>query len=172
MDYFILTMDSTVKKPILPLDCKNISKNKIITIDESENMEYLRISKFKSDKSTEYSDIIVSPLYMVSNNLKITMKEYCPDLCTLGVQLFDQNGMDKLYWILALENLACLSNEAKFHPDGTVKELILSKDSIKDKKIFKIAGTHESYLVINLNLAEKILRKEFYGILLRKVKVI
>lgn len=172
MEYFILTIDSTVKKPIYPLDCKNISKNKILTIQESEGMEYLRISKFNSDKTTEYSDIIINPLYMVSNNLKAIIKENYFDLYTLGVQMLDQNGEGVLYWILALEELDCVSPKTSFNPDGTLKELILDKDIIKYKKIFKISGIFESILIVNLDLAEKMLNSDLYGIFIKKVKVI
>lgn len=172
MEYFILTIDKTVKKPISPLGCNNISKGKILKISETENMEYLRVARFTSDKNTEYSDIISSPLYMISNKLKFSIKDYYVDFITLGVQMFDQHNNAFLYWMPALEEVNCVSDKSVFNPDNTIRELVLDYSKISTKKIFTIAKIHEPYIIINLNLAEKILRSDFYGILLKKVRVI
>lgn len=172
MDYYILSISPDVKKTIKPHDCSNIFKGKILTLDNLDGIDYLRASKYTKDKNTEESDIIVNPIYMISNKFKILIKEYYIDLETIAIQFLDQNNETLLYWVPAVENLDCISDITLFNPDMTIKDLYIDSKKIQDKKIFKIKNVLEPFLIVDLYIAEKILQSDLYGVLLRKVKVV
>lgn len=172
MDYYILNISSDVKKTIKSHDCSNIFKGKILTLDNLDGLDYLRAAKYTKDKNTEESDIIVNPIYMISNKFKNLIKEYYIEFETIAIQFLDQNNETLLYWVPAVEDLDCISDRAIFNPDKTIKELYIDRTKIQDKKIFKIKNVLEPFLIVDLYIAEKILQSDLYGVLLRKVKVV
>ena len=52
-----------------------------------------------------------------------------------------------------------------------VKKIILKKEKIKEKKIFKIKESSKTLIVIRLDVAESLLRRNFKGICLERLEL-
>ena len=172
MNYFILGQDERISYAIEPIGLSQVIKQEwLMTKEGIHELDKLDCQFSMKEKSTnEAIDVIEKPIRLVSDRLKKLMKAHIPSLPTKSVVLVDKkNGSQLLYWILIPETVACFSNQTEFHPDGTIKTLVIEEDVAKPYPIFKIEGVRENVLIINLAVAESILRRSFYGIRLQKV---
>lgn len=64
----------------------------------------------------------------------------------------------------------CLSPKAEFNKDDTLERLVIDETKIGFTKIFKVDGILENFIMISLDLAESILRRDFTGIKLERVE--
>jgi len=76
------------------------------------------------------------------------------------------------YSLPIFEEIECLSDKAELNLNKTVvKKIVLNKEKIKDKKIFKIKESSKPLIVIRLDVAESLLRRDFRGIKLERLQV-
>lgn len=70
------------------------------------------------------------------------------------------------------EEIEALSEKSEWNLNKTVvKKIILDKEKIKDKKIFKIKESEKTLIVVRLDVAESLLRREFKGMCLKRLEV-
>ncbi|MBM7556785.1 hypothetical protein [Halanaerobacter jeridensis] len=118
------------------------------------------------------TDFIARPLLLISDPLKELFEKYQADIFFKPVVLFDPQWEDQvLYWIMIPESIGCLSRASQFNRDGTVEKIVIDSQRTAGANIFKIAETVEPTIVVNLAVAESILRREFIGVDLKKVEV-
>jgi hypothetical protein len=77
-----------------------------------------------------------------------------------------------VYWLTLIDKIECVSEESEFKKDKSIKKLVLDKEKIGNKKIFRVEGVVEKIIVINQDIAESILRRYFEGIGIEKIKSI
>ena len=73
---------------------------------------------------------------------------------------------------LPFEMIECLHESSKKYTNGTIEELVLERKKIGEKQIFRVTPLLEYKVIISLPVAESLLRRRFYGIGLKRVKVI
>lgn len=70
------------------------------------------------------------------------------------------------------QEIECLSEKSELNLNKTVvKKIILDKEKIKNKKIFKIKESLKTLVVIRLDVAESLLRREFKGMCLERLEI-
>lgn len=70
------------------------------------------------------------------------------------------------------QEIECLSERAELNLNRTVvKKIILDKEKINGKKIFKIKESEKTLIVVRLDVAESLLRREFRGMCLKRLEV-
>ena len=70
------------------------------------------------------------------------------------------------------QEIECLSENAEFNLNKTlVKRIILDNKKINGKKIFKIKESSKTLIVVRLDVAESLLRREFSGICLERLEI-
>ncbi len=76
----------------------------------------------------------------------------------------------KIYNIPIWEEINALheGSESKFN---VVKKIVLDKEKIKNHKIFRIKESDKTLVVVRLDVAESLLRREFEGIYLERLDV-
>lgn len=97
-----------------------------------------------------------------------------PYLCWRCIQLVGAEGDEQepfRYWAYDLPSISCVHQSSQFYPNRMLKELVLERAKIQDEFLFLVEGLLEKRVVINLELAEKIMRKVPYGLELKKVEV-
>ncbi|WP_042473912.1 hypothetical protein [Bacillus ndiopicus] len=172
MNYFILRQDHRIIQAVEPIGITKVLKKELLTIERIEEIELLnRQFPIATKKKTDYIDFIERPIALFSDTLKQLIEKYDTSLLWKSVVLADiPNVKQTLYWLAILPKIACLSPKTEFHLDGTLKKLIIDEEKAKPYSIFQIEGIYETFIFINIELAESILRRRFQGIQLEKVQ--
>ena len=75
-------------------------------------------------------------------------------------------------YIPILEEIESLSEKSEKGVNKTIyKKIVLDKEKIKDKKIFKIKESSKTMVVVRLDVAESILRRKPKGVFLEKLEI-
>lgn len=165
MNYFILSQDSRVDNAIKKSNVKSL-EGKDLTINKFSPIA-LRI---KGDENKIYGDLIEGKITLVSDNLKSLIEKYDENIFFRPFVFQDiENKIQSVYWFAIFEQLNCLSKESEFNKDGSLKKLVIDKDKANGYRIFKVNGIIEDYIIISLDLAESILRRDFLGLKIKKI---
>ena len=106
--------------------------------------------------------------FYVSDDFKELLDLYTDNLSAFPVFITDKNQKgQKVYWRVVIELVDCVVTE----PNMNYVSLTLHKSGPGCKHIFRIAFEKQEYLIVSLNLAETILRKEPAGIRFLPVKL-
>lgn len=171
MDYFLLKQDNRYtstpqiinffqrinSKDLNPLRSDNIPENNSFFVRSSENNRFL--------------DIIDKPIFLVCEQMRNIMAKYNRNIIFKRVALIDrENKNQKIYNIPIWEEINALheDSEIKFN---VVKKIVLDKEKVKNRKIFKIKESDKTLIVIRLDVAESLLRREFEGISLERLEI-
>lgn len=173
MEYFILGQDSRIMDAIKPLGASGLSGRTPFQTDELlEPDEEIVQFYLKASSSPRYVDFIQDPGPLVSDGLKLILEKYQPQLFFKPVVLADRERQRQtLYWLMVPDRVNCLSADCEINKDGTVKRLVIDERKVNRAKVFRVAGIMEQYTLIRLDVAESLLRRDFYGIRLQRVRV-
>lgn len=175
MDYFILVQDRRIADAIEPAGLGKMVKRvpfhaaELVALDEQIVPIYL-----KSGSHKRYIDFIENPVTLVSDQLKQILEKYEPKLFFKPMMLMElgkRPPRQELYWLMAAQRIDCLSPQSEFNINGTLKRLVIDDKKISREKIFQIKGIIEDLLLIRLDVAESLLRRDFTGIKLKKVQL-
>lgn len=175
MEYFELSQNKKVENPIelLGLDpqeyCYAMKK------EDFEKLEKLKVAYFSGREFEEICDIIKTPTFMISDEMKKLFLLYEKEIEFKSVQIFPTATESKqypLYWVPRFEEINCYHKNTVIHDLGSVKRLVLEQSKIGNKQIFRLPGLLEYKVVVSMPVAESILRRRFYGVGLQKIEVI
>ncbi|WCN36416.1 serine protease [Aneurinibacillus uraniidurans] len=161
MRYFRIVQDERVPNAVEPVGISQIMEEKDPPVVQIPVRE-----------SGEFVDFIERPLPILSDRMKRVVTMHDPYVPVKLVVLVDRNeGKQEVYWHVMPPHVECLSAKSEFHRDGTVKRLVLEEEPIKGYPMFTIAGIRERSIVVNLTVAESLLRRECLGIRLKRVEL-
>lgn len=105
--------------------------------------------------------------------MKKIIEKYDPEILFKTVPLIDLKYKKQgNYYMPIFEEVECLSEKAELNLNKTVvKKIILDKEKIKNKKIFEIKESEKTLVVVRLEVAESLLRREFKGMSLKRLEV-
>lgn len=174
MNYFILTQDERIPNVVEPVGIARTIQKELLATEHLAELEALdRQFPVLEKAEKDYIDFIEKPIPLLSNSLKRLLQKYAPKMPMKSVVLVDQKQMSQeLYWLMIPPAIACLSSQTEYHPDGTVKKLVIEESLAASHSVFKIEGLRETHIVINVALAESLLRRDFRGIRLRKIQTV
>ena len=173
MDYFLLKQDEEyTNAPVLidvfkKIDVRNINLLNAHKIDD------IIIFNVKCTDETEFLDILDRNLFLISEEMKKIIGKYDLGIIFKTIPLIDlERGKQGNYYMPIFEEIGALSEEAEWNLNKTVvKKIILDKEKIKNKKIFKIKESEKTLIVVRLDVAESLLRREFKGMCLKILEV-
>ncbi|MEC1180054.1 serine protease [Metasolibacillus meyeri] len=171
MNYFIVKQDQRILQAVEPIGLTKVLKKELLTVERMDELERVnRQFSIAANKAPDYIDFIERPVALFSDMLKQLIEKYDTRLPWKSVVLADiPNVQQTLYWLAILPKVVCLSPQTEFHLDGTLKKLVIDEEKAKPYSIFQIEGIYEPFILINIELAESILRRRFRGIQLQKV---
>lgn len=169
MKYFLLSKD---KAFITAPDILNWYEDlKLIDEKNLYKMEKRKILKIKGEKRRVWTDVISVPNFFVSKKIKEIIEKYDNKIKFKQVILLDsENETKEVYYLPLLEFIDCLSDKSNIKMNR-IEKGVLEKEKIKDKIIFRIGDVKNRYVVIRLDLAESILRRNARGISLEEIEV-
>ena len=173
MEYFKLEQDKRVPYGVLMQGLSKMEniqdtlKGNIIPLKRM-NVVFVPPSRFNW-----YPDVLDRQLFLVQENVKEAFDLYQPDLQYRYFCLLDnQNQVHKFYYAPALEMVDCLSEESGCNLDKSViRNVVLRKESIDGKDLFRIAGVKELVVIVSLPMAESLLRRRPKGIRISHVEI-
>lgn len=172
MNYFILSQDERITNAVKPVGIAQVIKKELLTIERMEELEELERQFPVLEKGEMvYTDLIEKPIMLISDAVKQLVEKYVPNMPFKAVVLTDMPKlMQTLYWLVIPPRVRCLSAQTEFHLDGTLKKLVIDEQLGAPYSFFQIEGIKEQFIVVNIELAESILRRDFRGIRLQKIQ--
>lgn len=173
MDYFLLKQDERYKNIPRIEDVFNKIDVRNINLLNAHKLEDMIIFNVKCDEKTTFLDILDTQLFLISEDMKKIIEKYNPGIIFKIIPLIDlPHERQENYYLPIIEEVDCLSENAELNLNRTVvKRIILSKEKIKNKKIFKIKENSKTLIVVRLDVAESLLRREFKGICLERLEL-
>lgn len=170
MNYFLISKDEIYKKAP---DIINWYEDERLINERNLNLlKNRKILKIRNEEKRVWTDIISNPNFFVSEKVKGVINKYDNKIKFKQVILLDVVGAEaEVYYLPILKFINCLSEESEII-GNTIKRCVIKKEIIKDEKIFRIGDVNKRYIVVRLDLAESILRRETRGIKLEKIEVI
>jgi predicted RNA-binding protein len=166
--YFEIYQDKRIEQCIEPRG----ALKKIDFKDDKEEIENMATQLFLTEKKeNEYVDYIERPGLLISDNLKEVFEKYKEEIISRPVVLSDKkNKKQTVYWQIAIKAIDCISDKSEFDKNGTLKKLVIDEKKAGLKRIFKVKGILENIIIIRLDVAESILRRDFTGIALKRIE--
>lgn len=173
MEYFILEV-SQQYTPMKPINYKGKLDERTIRTTKPRNMPKRMFFFIEKSMQTVDTDIITFPCFLVSKEAYETIHSYDPGMAFTRILLFDQfNKKSKIYYLPYLKEIDCLSDKSKLNLDRSVIfDAYLEGDKIKEKPLFLVAGINCRCILIRLDLAESLLRRNIIGMGLRETTMI
>lgn len=173
MSYFILSQDNRLLDAVEPTGLTELITKEMLTEEKVHLLDELVLQvPIQRREHVTYVDFIQRPIPLLSDHLKQLVVKYVPKMLCKAVVLADREQMRQdLYWVFVPPRVNCLSDRAEFNQDNTIKRLIVDQNKIGGRTFFQIDGIREEHLVVNVGLAESILRRDFTGLQLQKVEL-
>ena len=172
MNYFIISQDRRIESYIEPTGILSVIDKDMLKEENLYELDDLPITvNIKKDNNSQYIDLIDNPVYLISDKLQKLLKKYDENIFFKPVVFTNLEEMSQvLYWLIAPETLNCISSKSEFNKNGTIKKLVINKKKAFPYKIFKVDNIIEDFIVVTLDVAESILRRDFAGINFKKVE--
>lgn len=173
MDYFLLSQDKRcTNTPQIKELFKNINP-KYMNIFDADKIDDGIPLFIKSEENIQYADVLDKQIFIVSEEMKKIMEKYDLDIIFKRLGLIDyEKSEQKIYYLPIFNEVEALSGKSEFNLNKTlVKKIVLDKEKIKNKKIFKIKESDKTLVVVRLDAAESLLRRNFKGISLEKLEI-
>jgi hypothetical protein len=173
MDYFLLKQDERYTNTPRIIDLFKKMDVRNINLLNAHKIEDIMIFKVNTSDRSEFLDILDNQLFLISKPMKEIIEKYDSGILFKTLALIDQlHNKQENYYLPIVEELDALSDNAELNLNKTVvKKLILNKEKINGKKIFKIRESSKPLIVVRLDVAESLLRRNFKGMKLERVEV-
>lgn len=163
MDYFLITQDQRIVNRVEPVGTTPLIQD---SHDETTPVQL----EIKAKDSVEYVDFIERPVPLLSDRLKQLLKLYEPEMAFYPVILTDSRHCSQtLYWKPNLPKLECLSSQAEFHKNGTIKQLVVNESQLSGWRLFQVDQVLEPFIVFDLMIVESMLRRGLTGFKLTRI---
>lgn len=165
MDYFIMKTDVRLRRlpqiqfPQEIFEVEN-SKTSIVYVKEHNGL------------NIDYADYLEKPGPLIAEKFHHILQKYQRDVVFRRMMLVEKDtGQQTPYYLMLPPEVMCAdSNETKCDARGNVQDFVLNTEKVGKRTIF-FAKDFNRQLVVRLDVAESILRREANGIWFEPVKV-
>jgi len=170
MKYFELTLNSVIYKnaPSL-INWYGIQDVRLIKWDSYHKLKNRNIYTIESSTETVFTDIISFPFLLVSSKVKDTIQMYGDKVVFKETILLDaKNQTDKVYYLPVMQE----NSKIKLAYAMKTKNSVCNKNVpewVNERNIFWISEKGKRHTIINLDLAESLLRRKAIGLQLKEV---
>lgn len=129
--------------------------------------------KDERDNEIFFPDVLCNPFLLLSETCIKTVMMYQQDILYTGIKLWNKgSGLNRTYFLPVLDELECMSDETRYNSVGNrIIRLVLDREKIGQKAIFKIKGFDEKGFVGRLDFIESILRRSVRGIKFTEIEI-
>lgn len=166
MDYFIMKTDERVcKMPEIQLPKELfLLKQAKEKVKDIPNVSIAYISG-NSGLNIEYADYYEKPIPLIAEKFQKILQKYQQDALFHRVTLIEkETGQQKPYYFLLPPEIVCVDKVAsKYDEAGNIQDFVLDIEKVGKQRIF-LAKDYKKKLLVRLDVAESILRREPNGI--------
>ncbi|MGN0161106.1 MAG: imm11 family protein [Lachnospiraceae bacterium] len=174
MKYFVLREDKEITNPIVIEKIDNGTY-----MDGASGKEFMKapkmiVSYYQNSQEIEKPDVLYSPAFLVSEPLRKLLLSYDSKIRFKGIRCYPRAVEDPealLYWWPYLKKIDCMSKETEKYPTGFVKKLVIEEKKIQNVPIFMVGGLLETVIVVSMELAESMLRRNMWGMEFESVAI-
>lgn len=166
MDYFIMKTDERLcrlPKMQMPkeLSFMEMTRQKV----EKITMPSIVYVKGEHGLSIDYADYLEKPIPLIADKFQKILQKYQQDMLFHRVILIEkETGQQRPYYLMMPPRIICADKEeSRYDAMGNVQDFVLDMKKVGDRKIF-LAEDYERQLLVRLDVAESILRRESDGI--------
>lgn len=173
MDYFLLSQDKRYSNSPQIKELFKTINSRDINFLNADNIEDNNVLFIKSQENIEYLELLDTQIFLMSENMKKIIEKYDSSIIFKRICLIDyEQKKQKIYYLPIFMDFEVLNEKSEFNLNRTVvKKIVLDEKKIKNKKIFKIKESDKTLIVIRLDVAESLLRRDFKGIFLKRLEV-
>jgi len=165
VDYFIMETDKRLRR--LP----QIQLPQDLFETEAMKTSAVYVKEHKG-LSIDYADFLEKPGPLIADKFQKILQKYQRDMVFRRVILIEKEaGLQKPYYLMIPQELMCASKEeSEYDTRGNVQDFVLDVEKVKRRAIF-FAKDFNRRLIVRLDVAESILRREANGVWFEPVKV-
>lgn len=170
MEYYIMSLDKRIQNKFILQKFPDAGTVEYDISEADQLKEHTVLHTIESDKSA-YPDVLEEPLYMVSQKVREVLELYDESAIYKTVSMLNMPRNKRTwYYVLLVDRIECLHRDTEFYPDKSIKRLVLDREKIGKKTIFKIQGIGPAYVVVTIDIVESLLRRGCYGVRFTKVE--
>lgn len=171
MRYFLIEEDDRIaQRPCIlnwhdKIDVRNIHQETSYKLPKRELV-------FVADHSkTVFTDIVSYPFFLISEKVEKVIRMYEPKIMVKELVLLNKAFEQvQRYYLPIFEEMDCLGEGSTFNLNHSeIRKIILDKQKIGKKNIFRVADLEKQYIVGNLDVVESILKRGCIGIKLTRL---
>lgn len=165
MDYFRLCQDHRYEHVPMIEDLRSVATRRDMTSQNASRIQDRNIVFAISEQAQEYLDILDTQIFLVNQQVKKVIEIYDAAIpfkffCILNSRL----SLNFDYYAPVLPMLDALSPNSETNLDKSyLKKIVLLKEKIQDRPIFKLDKVRTEAVFIRLDVAESILRRTYHG---------
>ncbi len=164
MEYYIMGLDRRIQNAFVLKKFPDGGAVEYNTSYADKVREHTVLYTEATDHSS-YPDVLEEPLYMVSQKVREVLEMYDETAIYRKVSMVNESQKRRdEYNVLLVDRIDCLHSETEFYPDQSIRRLVLDKHKIEDCALFKVKGIGPAYMMVSLDIAESLLRRDCYGI--------
>ncbi len=142
-----------------------------MALENASNISDINVGFARSDRPLDYVDVLDGQLFLVSEGVKKVFSIYERSLVfkTLCI-LNNMDGSNCNYYAPLFAKVDCLPDEYKaVRNRNKLEKLIIKAKAVEDYSIFKIADIDTDIVIIRLDVAESLLRRDITKLTLERV---
>ncbi|MNW28856.1 hypothetical protein D3C74_56960 [compost metagenome] len=121
---------------------------------------------------TVYPDLILGELLLVSDSVHELLHVYMPQLFSRMALLRDLDRMEqRLYWLVQPPLVDGIGEGTEWQLGGRLQKLVVNQQGMQQQPLARLRGLREPYLVVELALAESMLRRGYIGMQLEEAEL-
>jgi len=173
MKYFQLTLNPRYNPAPYIRGWSQKYDTRFISAKSSHKLPSRDLLFVEPDENLVFPDVLSFPFFLVTVKVLNAIKLYQPTMVSKQIILLDgKNSKSETYFLPILNSVDCVHPDTVWKSDKKhFKALILDKSNLGKDVIFRPAGASHSIAIINLDLAESILRRDAKGIGLTPVEI-
>lgn len=165
MKYFWVTVDKNFVPPV-PIGWFGKIDKKILGENKFYEMPKHMLFEVEKHIQMAFTDIITFPCFMVSRTVKDMFLRYAPDIKFVRIILYDRERQhSKPYYLPFIKSAGWVRK-------GSNGVLSVEKGLLNNKAIIRMDGIDKTYIMLRMDLAESILRRQTIGIGLNEVIIL
>ena len=171
MIYFTIHQDKRIlNAPEVAFTKKDMEELKAFPTKEQVFQPKIIYVKSTLTNRIDYPDFIDAPILLVSEKLKSLVSNYQKNIWMRTIVLInEQDHQQQIYYAIYPPKLPYISKQSVFNQGQQLEKFILDETKVGYNRIF-IAEGMERYLIIRLDVAESVLRRNVNGIIFKEIK--
>lgn len=170
MKYFLIEVNENYIAPT-PIGWFGIIDRKTLNAKKLYQMPKHLLFQVEKHKQMVFTDVLIFPCFMVSEKVKNIIRKYDPFIYFFRIILYDNEKKKSMAYYIPYLNKARYE-EKRDEANRNIRHILVDRKEVGDRIIVEISDGHYSHVIIRMDLAESILRREAIGIGLREIDMI